>query len=376
MKVTGRKDDQTKPRWDLLPLDATASIVDVLTFGAEKYAPENWRLVPNGYDRYFAAAMRHLVAARKGNQYDDETGLPHLAHAACCLLFMLELEEDEKEVAEESDETLVNVHLADDQNLSVPEWMIGRSEVTVTIPDPYSDPNENEPVVEPEPAPNWIDWNQRDAEKFPNGPDDIDPDAFVKVKLYNGLCATGRRGELDWGTFEDCRYIHSYCYPHPDGIGEEVDETPDEDDRWIEWDCTDPRAFDVGGPLSGYDQFDEVEVRFRNGKPGWETRVALIPHFYWGDCGDYTIVAYRKVDQKEVDKSSDETPDEGGEWIEWTAEMAEKNLEGPPDLDDETSVQVRWRDGNESINTFPRCCWAWGCHGTFEDIVAYRKAVK
>lgn len=88
----GRKLDSDKPRWDLLPLVAASDVVNVLTFGARKYAPDNWRHVPDARRRYFAAAMRHLVAWMGGEKADAESGLPHLAHAACCVLFLAELD--------------------------------------------------------------------------------------------------------------------------------------------------------------------------------------------------------------------------------------------------------------------------------------------
>ena len=84
------KDDQGKQRWDLLPLGAVADLVRVLTFGATKYGPHSWRHVPNAQDRYYAAALRHLVAWRQGEEFDAESGLPHLAHAMCNLVFLLE----------------------------------------------------------------------------------------------------------------------------------------------------------------------------------------------------------------------------------------------------------------------------------------------
>lgn len=90
----GDKYDAKKPMWDLLPTKAVSAIVDVLTFGAEKYAPDNWRQVPNGKRRYLAAAYRHIVAWHQGEKNDPESGLPHLAHAACCLLFLQELDGD------------------------------------------------------------------------------------------------------------------------------------------------------------------------------------------------------------------------------------------------------------------------------------------
>lgn len=92
--MSGRKDDAGKPRWHLLPWRAAALVVDVLEHGARKYAPDNWRVVPDPQPRYFSAAMRHLIAWWGGENRDPESGLPHLAHAACCLLFLLELELD------------------------------------------------------------------------------------------------------------------------------------------------------------------------------------------------------------------------------------------------------------------------------------------
>ncbi len=92
MQPDGHKHDEDKPRWDLLPFAAAEAVVGVLTFGAQKYAPENWRFVPDARRRYFAAALRHLVAYWRGERSDPESGRPHLAHAACCLLFLLELD--------------------------------------------------------------------------------------------------------------------------------------------------------------------------------------------------------------------------------------------------------------------------------------------
>lgn len=88
----GRKFDSGKARWDLLPLNAVRAIVEVLTLGAEKYADHNWQKVEPFEGRYFAALMRHLEAWRGGERLDPESGHPHLAHAGCCLLFLLSRE--------------------------------------------------------------------------------------------------------------------------------------------------------------------------------------------------------------------------------------------------------------------------------------------
>ena len=88
----GLKFDGGKDRWDLLPLRATREIVRALTFGASKYGDENWRLVDNHRGRYWAAAWRHGVAWLLGEKLDPESGLHHLAHMGCCVLFLLDHE--------------------------------------------------------------------------------------------------------------------------------------------------------------------------------------------------------------------------------------------------------------------------------------------
>lgn len=88
MNNIGKKNDEGKARWDLLDMGFTADIVDVLTVGAEKYGENNWQGVEDAENRYFAALMRHIVAYRNDEDNDPEDGLPHLAHAACNLMFL------------------------------------------------------------------------------------------------------------------------------------------------------------------------------------------------------------------------------------------------------------------------------------------------
>jgi hypothetical protein len=84
----GTKYDAGKPRMDLLVPEADELTAMVLGFGAEKYGPFNWM---NGiaYSRLHAALRRHLGSWAKGEDRDPESGLPHLAHARCCLDFLI-----------------------------------------------------------------------------------------------------------------------------------------------------------------------------------------------------------------------------------------------------------------------------------------------
>ena len=86
--MLGIKNDQQKLRYDLLPVEPLEALVAVLTYGASKYADNNWKYVTPFDDRYYAAALRHLTAWRKGEELDKESGMPHLAHAMCCLVFL------------------------------------------------------------------------------------------------------------------------------------------------------------------------------------------------------------------------------------------------------------------------------------------------
>jgi hypothetical protein len=86
----GRKFDGGKIRYGLLPPLALKATADVLTFGAEKYEPDNWKYVPDSLNRYFDAAQRHMWAFKEGETIDPESGRHHLAHALCCLMFLYE----------------------------------------------------------------------------------------------------------------------------------------------------------------------------------------------------------------------------------------------------------------------------------------------
>jgi len=75
-----------KERWDLVPWAILEDMVKVLTFGAEKHTDDGWKDLP--YDFHFEALMRHISEWRKGHVLDEESNLPHLAHAMCRLMFL------------------------------------------------------------------------------------------------------------------------------------------------------------------------------------------------------------------------------------------------------------------------------------------------
>lgn len=73
----------------LVPPSLVRYTAAVLTYGAIKYAPNNWR---KGFKwtSILDSLERHLVAWKEGEDLDEESGLPHLAHIACNLAFLIE----------------------------------------------------------------------------------------------------------------------------------------------------------------------------------------------------------------------------------------------------------------------------------------------
>ena len=88
----GRKDDDGKVPLDLLAPEFLYGTAEVLKFGAQKYEAYNWAKGMK-WSRVFAALMRHMWKWWSGEKLDPETGLSHLWHASCCLMFLVAYEE-------------------------------------------------------------------------------------------------------------------------------------------------------------------------------------------------------------------------------------------------------------------------------------------
>jgi len=87
---TFMKFDSGKLRYELIPPSVTHALASVLTYGARKYKPNNWK--KGEVDRYVGAAMRHFEAYRAGEYYDEESGLPHLQMLLTNAAFLVELD--------------------------------------------------------------------------------------------------------------------------------------------------------------------------------------------------------------------------------------------------------------------------------------------
>ena len=96
IKVGAVKYDGGKPRWDLFPYDAAEEVVKVLNYGAVKYEDRNWERGLR-WGQCFGATIRHLYSwwhckliGKDGT--DPESGISHLGHAMCNILFMMAYE--------------------------------------------------------------------------------------------------------------------------------------------------------------------------------------------------------------------------------------------------------------------------------------------
>lgn len=89
------KFDGDKIRLDLIPPIAYRALGEVLTFGARKYKPNNWRNCKD-LRRYEAAMLRHILAYQEGEIHDEESHMPHLWHALTNLVFIIELDDRNK----------------------------------------------------------------------------------------------------------------------------------------------------------------------------------------------------------------------------------------------------------------------------------------
>jgi hypothetical protein len=84
----GRKDDNGKLPYHLLPPEVLEEMALVLQFGAGKYGARNFEQ-GMAWSRPFSALMRHMWAWWAGEDKDPETGYSHLSHALCCVAFLI-----------------------------------------------------------------------------------------------------------------------------------------------------------------------------------------------------------------------------------------------------------------------------------------------
>lgn len=85
--------DSGKPRMDQLPPRALMSVAAVFGYGANKYGEHNWARYADNWKwgQMIGSMLRHIFAWMGGEDIDPESNLPHLSHAGCNILMLLEL---------------------------------------------------------------------------------------------------------------------------------------------------------------------------------------------------------------------------------------------------------------------------------------------
>lgn len=85
----GQRFNTGKLRYDLVPTYAQEQYVRVLTYGANKYAPNNWKRGMK-WTSVLASMKRHIAAFEAGEDFDPETGELHMGHIMCNAAFLAE----------------------------------------------------------------------------------------------------------------------------------------------------------------------------------------------------------------------------------------------------------------------------------------------
>lgn len=87
--MPGIRENLGKPRFSILQWRALMWVAKVTMFGATKYPLHNWRKGLS-HTATVDSAIRHFAKWINGENVDEESGLPHLAHAAWNALTVLE----------------------------------------------------------------------------------------------------------------------------------------------------------------------------------------------------------------------------------------------------------------------------------------------
>lgn len=114
-------------RHDLIPGHPIHMLAQVYGYGTQKYADRNWEM---GYEwgKSYAALQRHLVSFWAGEELDEESGLPHLAHAMWHMATLMEFArndlgtDDRSKLVAKLDSTLLNPQEIEDAKPASPHF--------------------------------------------------------------------------------------------------------------------------------------------------------------------------------------------------------------------------------------------------------------
>lgn len=96
MENKAKRYNQGKVQWSLVDFKSFEDMVRVLEFGAQKYDPFNWKkgLTTRSICE---STLRHLYAFLDGQDTDEESGISHIGHMQCNLMFLAYMMREKKE---------------------------------------------------------------------------------------------------------------------------------------------------------------------------------------------------------------------------------------------------------------------------------------
>ena len=119
-KETAARFDQGKLRYDLIPPYPLDELVKVYTFGTVKYSPDNY-LKGMPWRRVIGPALRHLYKWLRGEKYDPESGIHHLAHCVWNLFTLMVYEKYEISV-DDRNPYLLDLLPEEKQKEKIEQW--------------------------------------------------------------------------------------------------------------------------------------------------------------------------------------------------------------------------------------------------------------
>lgn len=95
--MEGTRYNTGKVKWSLVDFKSLEPMVRVLEFGAQKYAPENWKKGLK-VTEIMESCLRHIFSFLEGQDNDTESDISHLGHAMCNLMFAQWMVENRKDL--------------------------------------------------------------------------------------------------------------------------------------------------------------------------------------------------------------------------------------------------------------------------------------
>jgi len=97
--------NEGKPQWSLMDFESFEPMIRVLEYGSKKYARNNWKKgLPTV--EIMDSLMRHIISFLEGEDIDKESGLPHIGHMMCNLMFLSYVMKNKPELDNREDELL------------------------------------------------------------------------------------------------------------------------------------------------------------------------------------------------------------------------------------------------------------------------------